>query len=71
MEIYNPCGLNLKKKTLMNDKKTLTLASNERIAAAPQIQLGNSQLLSNSMDFSNSYCSVKLSETHHNVQYVA
>ena len=58
-------------KTLMNDNKTLTLASNERIAAAPQIQLGNSQLLSNSMDFSNKYCRVKLSETHHNVQYVA
>ena len=36
MEIYNPCGLNFKNKTLMNDKKTLTLASNERIAAAPQ-----------------------------------
>ena len=40
-------------KTLMNDNKTLTLVSNERIAAAPQIQLGNSQLLSNGMDFSN------------------
>ena len=32
-------------KTLMNDNKTLTFASNKRIAAAPQIKLGNSQPL--------------------------
>ena len=37
-------------KTLMNDNKTLTLASNERIAAAPQIKLGNSQPLHLSLD---------------------